>query len=223
VTETLDFQRLTEIHIVADPDWADLWLLPRLAAFRRDHPKILFCINGNGDVPLRIGTPDLRIVYDGEPGEALFTDVVLPVTGLDNTRRMAGLDPVRQMEGMPLLHLKSHRESSHHPGWVDWFERFGHRKIGPDRGIHYQNARLALEGVRQNVGFLTCGLSLTLSDLAKGTIVLPFPLSEHLVAPHPYRLRMREDVATRPQLQKFITWLRDEATETRRKIEELTR
>jgi LysR family glycine cleavage system transcriptional activator len=42
VTETLDFQRTSEIHIVADPDWAELWLLPRMAAFRREHPNILF-------------------------------------------------------------------------------------------------------------------------------------------------------------------------------------
>ena len=34
VTETLDFQRVTEIHIVAEPDWAELWLLPRLPGFR---------------------------------------------------------------------------------------------------------------------------------------------------------------------------------------------
>lgn len=221
VTETLDFQRLSEIHIVAEPDWADLWLLPRLARFRRDHPNILFCVNGAGDVPLRIGTPDLRIVYGDDPGEMLFRDILVPVTGPDNTRRMIDLDPVLQMEGMPLLHLKSHRESSGHPGWVEWFKTFGHRKMGPDRGVHYQNARLALEAVRQNVGFLLCGLSLIEHDLERGTIVLPFPVSEHIVAPHPYRLRMREDGAPRPQLQTFIAWLRNEATASQRKIEEL--
>ena len=221
VTETLDFQRQSEIHIVAVPDWAELWLLPRMAGFRQEHPNILFCVNGAGEVPLRLGAPDLRIVYDGEPGEVLFRDVVIPVTGPDNTRRMANLAPALQMEGMPLLHLKSHRESGSQPGWVQWFERFGHRKTGPDRGVHYPNARLALDAVRQNVGFLVCGLSLVLNDLESGTIVLPLPVSEHLAAPNPYRLRIREDAAHRPQLQKFIDWLRDEAAATQRKIERL--
>lgn len=46
VTESLDFQRVTEIHIVADPDCSEIWLLPRLAAFRAENPNILFCING---------------------------------------------------------------------------------------------------------------------------------------------------------------------------------
>jgi LysR family glycine cleavage system transcriptional activator len=221
VTETLDFQRTSEIHIVADPDWAELWLLPRMAAFRREHPNILFCVNGAGDVPIRIGTPDLRIVYDREPGEILFRDVLVPVTGPDNARRVAELNAPLQMEGMPLLHLKSHRESSDYPGWVEWIQVFGHRAIGLDRGVHYQNARLALEAVRKDVGYLVCGLSLMLQDIEEGTISLLVPGHEHLAAPHPYRLRIREDGAHRPQLQKFIAWLRAEAARTLRKIEEL--
>ena len=222
VTETLDFQRISEIHIVADPDWAELWLLPRLLRFRSEHPNIQFCINGAGDVPLRLGTPDLRILYGEEPGEPLFRDVIVPVTGPDNTRRIADWDPILQMEGMPLLHLKSHQDGSDHPGWVEWFEKYGHRKKGTARGVHYQNARLAMEAVRQNVGFLICGLSLLLLELETGSIVLPFPMSEHLPATYPYRLRTRTDSVHRPQIQRFITWLRDEAKDTQHMIDRLT-
>ncbi len=222
VTETLDFQRISEIHIVADPDWADLWLLPRLPEFRNEHPNILFCINGAGDVPLRIGTPDLRIVYGEAPGEPLYADVIVPVTGPDNIRRIAGADPEGQMEGMPLLHLKSHLDGGNQPGWVEWFETYGHRKKGPDRGVRYPNARLALDAVRQNVGFLVCGLSLLLPEIETGSIKLPFPVSERLGAPHPYRIRTRTDSASRPQILRFIGWLRDEANDTRRRIEKLT-
>ncbi len=222
VTETLDFQRISEIHIVADPDWAELWLMPRLPDFRRAHPNILFCINGAGDVPLRIGTPDLRIVYGEDPGEPLYTDVLVPITGPDNMRRIVGSDPDQQMEGMPLLHLNSHYDASARPGWVEWFERYGHRKKGPDRGVRYPNARLGLEAVRQNVGFLVCGLSLLLLELETGSILLPFPISEHLDAPHPYRLRTRADSVHRPQIQRFIGWLREEANDTRRTLDKLT-
>ena len=222
VTETLDFQRVSVIHIVADGDWAGLWLMPRLAGFQAAHPNILFCINGSGDVPLRLGAPDLRIVYGEETGEPLYRDVIVPVTGPDNVRRIAGSEPLIQMEGMPLLHLKSHYEGSAHPGWVEWFAAYGHRDKGPDRGVRYANARLALEAVRQNVGFLVCGLSLLLRDIETGSIVLPFPLSERLAAPHPYRLRTRADSVQRPQIQRFIDWLRAEADDTARKMAELT-
>lgn len=219
VTSSLEFQRVSEIQIVADPDWAELWLAPRLSAFREAHPNILFCINGSGDVPLRLGAPDVRVDYGGGRGEPLFTDVLLPVTGPDNPRRIADWDPVFQMEGMPLLHLKVQRDSEDHPGWVEWFQQFGHRETGPNRGVHYQHARLALEAVKENVGFLVCGLSLVLGDLNDGSIVNPFPASQNLAAPHPYRLALRTDADKRPQVQRFAAWLRTQAHETHREIQ----
>lgn len=219
VTETLDFQRTSEIHIVADPDWADMWLQPRMAIFRKENPHILFCINGSGDVPVRLGAPDLRITYGEDAGELLFQDLLVPVTGPDNLRRIADRNPVSQMEGMPLLHLKEQIEYDDHPGWADWFKKFGHRKSGTERGVHYMNARLALDAVKQDVGFLVCGLSLMLPNLQEGTIVHPFPISQHLVAPQPYRLRLRPDAEKRSQLQKFIDWLRTAAHETQREID----
>lgn len=221
VTETLDFQRVSEIHIVADPDWAELWLLPRILAFRKDYPNILFCINGEGDVPVRLGAPDLRIVYGPGPGEVLFTDAILPVTGPDNIRRIAAWDAEMQMEGMPLMHLKSQNEDGDHPGWVEWFAAFGHRRTGPGRGVIYPNARLAIQSVQLDAGFLVCGLSLLLHDLDGGSVVLPFPSALHLVAPHPYRIRLRAEAANRPQTQRFVDWLRGEAKETDRRIKEM--
>jgi len=222
VTETLDFQRPSEIQIVADPDWTELWLMPRLPDFRLTHPSIRFCVNGVGDVPIRLGAPDLRVDYGEGEGDPLFTDIFLPVTGLDNVRRIAGRDPTVQMEGMPLLHLKAQLEEDGPPGWVDWFRKFGHREIGPDRGVRYQHLRLGLEAVRENVGFLVCGLSLVRRDLDEGIVVNPFPISQHLVAPHPYRLKLRPDAERRPQVMRFVAWLRNEALETHRYVEEVT-
>jgi LysR family glycine cleavage system transcriptional activator len=219
--EKLDFQRVSELHIVADPDWAELWLDERLPEFRADHPNIRFCINGVGDVPLRLGAPDLRITLDGGPGEPLFRDVLLPVTGPDNPRRIAGYDPAHVMEGMPLLHLTAQRDGDRHPGWVAWFDRFGHRARGQDRGIHYSNARLGLEAVRSDIGFLICGLSLVLKDLARGAVVAPFPMSQHLVAPDPYRMSIRSGAEGRPAVRQFASWVREAARVTQTEIDRL--
>ncbi len=222
VIDILDFQRVSEIHIIAEHDWAELWLMPRMQAFREAYPNILFCINGAGDVPLRLGAPDLRITYGEGPGEPLFRDCFLPVTSPDNMRRVADWDPVMQMEGMPLLHLKAQREKEDCPGWVQWFQEFGHRQEGPDRGVYYQNARIALEAVRQDVGFLVCGLSLILDDLETGAIMHPYPASWHIAAPHPYMLHIQNKSGARPQVRKFITWLRETASNTKRQLETVT-
>lgn len=219
VTESLDFQRVAEIHIVADPDWSELWLLPRLPAFRAENPNILFCINGAGDIPLRLGAPDCRIEYtDAGRGEELFRDILLPVTGPDNLRRIADWDAQMPLEGMPFLHLEAQRDDPQRPGWPQWVERFGYRREGAGRGVHYRHARLALEAVRQNVGFLICGLSLVEADLENGRIVLPYPAHQSLVAPMPYVLTVTAQGTLRPQLQRFLDWLRGEAKLTRQSL-----
>lgn len=221
VTETLNFQRVSEIHIVADPDWSELWLLQQLPDFRSTNPNIQFCINGAGDIPVRLGSPDLRITYGDSDGEPLYRDYLVPVTGPDNPRRIADWDPVHQMEGMPLLHLKRQRDSDDYPGWVDWFNKFGHRESGTDRGVHYAHARLALEAVRQNVGFLVCGLSLVLKDIEQGTIVHPFAMSQHIAAPHCFRLTVRPDALKRIQIKRFVDWLRRKSLETQSQIDNM--
>jgi LysR family transcriptional regulator, glycine cleavage system transcriptional activator len=220
-TEALDYQRASEIQIVADPDWAELWLAPRLPAFREQHPNVRFCVNGVGDVPLRVGSPDLRIAYGDGPGEPLYTDVLVPLAGPENLRRIVGKEEGAQLEGLSLLHLKSQREGSVHPGWVEWCGTFGQRQSGLDRGVRYQHARLALEAVRQEVGFLICGLSLTWQDVEAGRVAIVFPVSLHLLSPHPYRLVVRSDVERRPPIHRFVTWLRREAGDTRDRLEKL--
>lgn len=220
-TDTFDFQRVSEIHIVADPDWSDLWLLPRLSEFRDANPAVLFCINGTGDVPVRLGSPDIRIAMDITDGEPLYHDIMVPITGLDNTRRVAGFDPVLQMEGMPLLHLKRQLERDGDPGWVDWFEKYGQREVGRDRGVSYPNARLALEAVKQDVGFLVCNLSLVLLDLEQERIVHPFPLSMHIASPRPYRVNLGNDARKRAPILRFAEWLKSKSLETQAAIDAL--
>lgn len=215
VSETLDFQRVTEIHIVADTDWAELWLAPRLPRFKAQHPNILFCINGHGEVRMRLGAPDIRIEYgDASKGEELYTDLLLPVCGPDNLHRIADYDKVNEMEGMPLLHLQAQRDDPDRPGWPDWFSHFGLRASGMDHGVHYRHARLALEAARQEVGFLLCGLSLVAEDLAAGRLVLIYPRDRSLRAPCAYRYRMRDPETPRPQLRRFVDWLAAEARAT---------
>lgn len=216
-SEALELQRAVEIHIVAEPDWAELWLLPRLPGFRVGHPNVQFCINGTGDVPVRLGTPDLRVMVSDGPGEPLFSERYAPVSGPDNPRRIAWHDK-RPMEGMPLLHMTAQLQSGGMPGWVRWFDTFGLRTEGPDRGVRYQHIGDALDAVRHDVGFLVCGLSLVLADISTGAIVLPFPTSQHIVAANPYRLVVRQGVESRPQLARFISWLRAEAAMTEEQL-----
>src|SRR5580698_5350406 len=84
VSALLNLQRGDEIHIAATSDFAELWLRPRLERFRTQHPHVLFCINGEGDAPLRIGQVDCEITFGPQRtnvrDDMLFRDFVLPIS-----------------------------------------------------------------------------------------------------------------------------------------------
>ena len=220
VTETLDFQRVSELHIVADPDWAELWLIPRLPAFREAHPNIQYCINGEGDVPMRLGAPDMRIVQSDDPqGILLFRDVHVAITGPDNLRRLGDWDSDFELEGLPLLHLDPEQMEARLPGWPEWVEKYGQRREGADRGVNYGHLRQALAAVRKNVGFLICSLCLSRADLDAGTVVLVYPAERHLSEVPPYRMFLRDATRMTAQVRRFADWLLEQARESQRWVD----
>ncbi|MEM9474759.1 MAG: LysR family transcriptional regulator [Pseudomonadota bacterium] len=223
VSDKLDFQRTTEIHLVADPDWAELWLMPRLPAFRSAHPQILFCINGEGDVPLRLGAADLHIDAprgsDTAAGVPLYRDLLLPIGTADTAYRMEGRRVEDCLEGFPLLHLALREGQAMDAGWADWIAVWGHRQTAIDRGVKFQSGQLALDGVRSNVGFFLGRLSFVLDELARDAFILPFPPTENLPAAAPYMLRVRPEAARRPQVQRFTDWLMGEVDRTKAEME----
>lgn len=105
VSEVLDLQRTAEIHIVADPDWSDLWLLPRIETFRAAHPNVLFNINGEGDVPMRLGAADIRIDRDpdraDQNAEPLYLERFLPVAAPENAARIVDPELTVKNDGTP--------------------------------------------------------------------------------------------------------------------------
>jgi LysR family glycine cleavage system transcriptional activator len=214
----LDFQRVHELQIVADSDWADLWLKPRLPRFREANPNTGFCINGVGDVPLRLGQADCEVWF-GPPRnvtleDELFRDYLVPVGSRENVARIASVPDGERLEGFPLLHLDSYRADPAAVGWPEWIARFGHRRTDPNRGPRYRTVVNALEAVYSSAGFILCGLSLIEPALADGRLVMLFPMTQSAWTGQPYRIRFREAALRRSQTALFRDWLLAEARET---------
>jgi len=220
VARLLDFQRVNEIHISADTDWAELWLRRRLPEFRKDNPNTLFCINGVGDIPTRLGGSDCEIVF-GAPGggDVLFHDYLLPVGSPTNTMRISSQPPDIMLEGFPLLHLDCYLESGS-IGWPEWVGRFGHRRTAPGLGIRYRSVMHALEAVYADSGFMICGLALIAPMLESGKLDIVFPIEEGAWTANAYRVRFRESSLRRESTARFRNWLLDQAALTRHKLEE---
>jgi LysR family transcriptional regulator, glycine cleavage system transcriptional activator len=219
VATMLNLQRGDEIHIAATSDFVDLWLKPRLESFKAEHPKVLFCINGEGDAPLRIGQVDCEISFGpqrGDDGDSLlFRDFVVPISSLENTRRISNVALRDRLEGFPLLHLDFYKEDRSAPNWAAWIKTQRLKRTEPNRGIRFQRIRPALEAVRANAGLTICGLALIRRSIDDGTLSLPFPVSTGQWTDHAFQARFRPDALLRPQVKHFREWLVDQATATR--------
>lgn len=217
VAQTLDFQRVQEIHIISDPDWTDLWLLPRLAAFRKAHPNILFCVNGTGDVPMRPGQADCTVTLGGTAGDLLYRDYMWAIGSAENAARVAGRDDSDKLEGFPLVHLNCYNDDI---GWPDLIEQHNlHRAEPANRGVRYLRVTQGLDAIRADVGFLLCGASLTMEVVENGIAQALFKPKQGAWSRRPYVAQFRQDALRRPQVTQLREWLVAEAAATQADLE----
>lgn len=217
-THALDLQRAHEIHIAAPSDFAELWLSPRLTDFRAAHPNIRFCINGEGDAPLRLGAADCEVSFGPlKPGasiDLLFHDVIAAICSPENARRTSRLPKRERLEGFPLLHLDFYKDDPAAPDWKRWFKTHGMTRTAPERGIRFRRISLAVEAVLADAGPALCGLALIAPLVESEQLTLPFP-NTTTRSSHAFVSRWRTDAVARPQIRRFRHWLLGEAAKTR--------
>ncbi|HEY0115948.1 MAG TPA: LysR substrate-binding domain-containing protein [Allosphingosinicella sp.] len=214
----LDLQRGQELHVAAASDFVELWLKPRLDAFRAAHPNILFCINGDGDAPMRLGKVDCEIAFGPLPedpdSDLLFRDFIVPIGSPANVARTGDLPAERRLEGFPLLHLDLYKDDPAGLSWPAWCARNGIARTAPDRGMRFQRITAALDAVLASAGLSLCGVGMLLDRIASGSIGLPYPISTGHWSEHAYVARFRQDAALRPHVVRFREWLLRESRAT---------
>lgn len=213
--EQLDMQRGHEIHIAAVPDLADLWLAPRLPGFRRLNPHVHFCINGEGDAPLRLGPADCEITFgpwqDGDRTDLLFRDYLLPLSSPATKRRIGKLKVRTRLEGYPLLHLDFYRNDPKALTWPDWIAAQRLTRSSPERGIRFQRVVRAVDALLADAGLSICGLALLRRFIDEGSLTFPFAVGSGKWTSHGFQVRFRADALARPQVRRFRQWLTEES------------
>jgi len=224
VSQRLDFQRTNEIHIAANSDFVELWLTPRLNSYRLRHPNISFCINGEGDAPLRIGQVDCEIAFkeprDDGGTDVLFGDFLAPISSADTIDFIARIAGPDKLEGFPLLHLDFYKNDPKAIGWPEWIRAHGHRKSAPQRGFRYQRVSLGLDSVLSSAGLMICGLALLQEFIADHRILFPFPQAGGTWTSHSYCATFRASALVKQQVRHFRDWLIKESQLTRGWLEQ---
>lgn len=213
--EQLDMQRGYEIHVAAVPDFADLWLAPRVATFRQHNPHVRWCINGEGDAPLRLGPADCEITFGPwrteERTDLLFRDYLLPVSSLSTQRRIETLKARVRLEGYPLLHLDFYRDDPKALNWSEWIAKNRFKRTAPERGIRFQRIARVIDAVMADAGVTICGIALLKQQIDGGEITFPFPVASGDWTSHGFQARFRSDALARPQVRRFRQWLIEES------------
>jgi LysR family transcriptional regulator, glycine cleavage system transcriptional activator len=222
--DLLDVQKGEEIHIAAPSDFVELWLTPRLSRFRDMHPRVRFCINGEGDAPYRVGRLDCSISFGPVQAnggwKVLFRDFLLPISSPENALRIEKYAAHERLEGFPLLHLDLYKDDPSAIGWSEWISAARLKRSSPDRGIRFRRMSHGLNAVLSDAGLMVCGLAL-ISDLVdEGRLAVPYPATTGAWTDHAYHVRFSLPHA-RPQIDRFRKWLMSESRQTQDWLETL--
>jgi LysR family glycine cleavage system transcriptional activator len=219
------------LTVIAPPNFAARWLVPRLARFTVAHPNLDLhiasrpamidgradsaasaALDARDDMPLamvRFG--DGR--YPGAHVDEVFSAVYVPVC---SPRLLEGEHPLRRPEDLrfhTLLHDDTVLEEGARPSWGDWLHAVGVRGVDASRGPHFSDASLSLEAALEGMGVALAMKPLVCTEREAGRLVVPFDITAP--ASYSYYLVTPEGSAAEGSIAAFRKWLLEEAAPER--------
>ncbi len=190
------------LTVAAVATFAVGWLLPRLDAFRRDHPFIdLRLMTHNNKVDLAGEGLDFAIrfgqgAWHGTQAQLLFEAPLAPMCTPAIARRLA---TPRDLTGETLL--RSYRNDE----WRLWFEAAGvHDVAQPLRGPVLDSSLALAAAAAQGAGVALLPLSMFPHDVESGRLVQPFAVQ---VSVGGYWLTRLQSKAVSPVMERFQDWV----------------
>ncbi|MGH8443340.1 MAG: LysR substrate-binding domain-containing protein, partial [Nevskiaceae bacterium] len=204
--------------------FASLWLIPRLAYFRRLHPGIDVRIAAANEIlDLERDRVDVAIRYvapeRAPPGSAkLFGEDVVPVCAPSLLKDKAR--PLR--EPADLLHhvlLHDDPENSRYQAqylqWDIWLQAMGLPDLEPAGSVRFSHYDQMIQAALNGEGVALGRLPLMSKQIKDGTLVAPFEKARGrgrgTVSTRAYFLLTTPGAAARPEVKAFIDWLFEEA------------
>jgi DNA-binding transcriptional LysR family regulator len=214
-------QMLTVTTLVT---FASLWLIPRLAQFRRLHPGIDVRIAANNEIlDLERDRVDVAIRYvapeRAPPGSVkLFGEDVVPVCApallKDKARPLnEPADLVRHV----LLHddPENSRYSAQYLQWDIWLQAMGLPDLQPAGALRFSHYDQMIQAALDGEGVALGRLPLMSKQIKDGRLVAPFEKARGrgrgTVSTRAYFLVTPPGASARPEVKQFLDWLVDEA------------
>jgi LysR family glycine cleavage system transcriptional activator len=220
------------LTVVAPPNFAARWLMPRLARFTSAHPDLELhvasrqsMVDGAAPNGAAAGTAEpasdtaIAMVrfgsgeYPGAQVDEVFSAAYVPVC---SPRLLAGEHPLRKPDDLryhTLLHDDTVLDEGARPTWGDWLESVGLTGIDPNRGPHFSDAALAMDAAVEGMGVTLAIRALLAAEIEAKRLAVPFDLAAR--TSYAYYLVTTQGAHESRALGAFRTWLLDESAAER--------
>ena len=199
------------VTLSTTPSIASRWLLPRLSAFERRHPRSELSIVVTPklddfaartiDLSIRMGRgpwPDLRC-------EPLMDDALYPVMSRSFWERARRPSRPEELRGLRLIHDRDPNAS-----WAAWRDEYGPKNLDVRGGVRYTSSDLALRGAALGQGVALARHRLAEDDVAAGILLRPFG-ERKVDLPSAYWLVIPSYSWGRTAVNAVVEWLKEQA------------
>src|SRR5262245_16165727 len=205
------------LRLKLPPTFALRWLMPRLARFHAQHPKIDVQITTSHE-PADFDREEVDVsIYSwpdpptGPGYRRLFGEVLLVVCAPGLIARHGPLHTPENLEHHVLLC------SLHRPfDWPRWLAAAGVTEIDGNRGLKFENAALACQGAIDELGVMVTQYAFVEDDLRTGRLVAPFAL--RVRSGGAYCLAFHPGGPKPARVQAFEDWIAKEAADVERRF-----
>lgn len=200
------------LTVTAGPGFTSKWLAPRLFHFAQAHP----------DIDLRFSAAlrmmdfsrdevDVAIRFGQSPDDGLYSETIMEewMTPMVTPELAKTLRTPADLTELSLIHQDDTGFLSPKVDWNTWFEAAGVEGTQA-AGVHFSQADHAVNAAVSGAGAILGRVTLTESHLREGQLVMPFGLTLRTHAS--YRLVCPMGQETRPQVARFMEWVRAEMT-----------
>lgn len=191
------------LTLCSPPLFFNWWLLPRLARFAREYPKINFrFIHFSRGMRLTPNDVDVAIIWgdriwDGFSGGKMLDMAYVPMASPQLAAALPNQFSPSVLTQTVLLHAFDHQ------GWTSWFAAAGFPDLPATSGWVFQEPGMMMEAAANGQG-IALGPVPVMDDAVKaGRFVRIF---EHSVHPATYFLGISNRSAEKPAVRLFWKW-----------------
>lgn len=202
------------LRLKVPPTFATLWLVPRLARLKAQHPDLTLQITTSHDqTRFAADEIDAAIGYGGDYGadiqvDRLFGEVMVPIVAWTHDGTEDPAVPPERLVRRTLLH-SSHRMQD----WAHWFEAAGLGEVNRNEGLIFENSSLTFRCAIEGVGVALTQVAFALDELESGRLVIPCDI--HLRDDTAYAFAVPRARLRDARVQRFRDWVIEEARTTR--------